>query len=454
VAVPQDIRWGRTYEGYGERTDLVSRLGAAYVTGLQSPEVDSGGSPRVLASVKHFVGDGGTSWGSSETYPWIVSEQPDFDHHFTIDQGITEIDEETLRAVHLPPYEAAIAAGALNIMVSFSRWNDLKMHAHRYLLSDVLKDELGFAGFLISDWMGINQLSENHYDCVVASINAGLDMIMVPFDYKRFIADLTTAVENGDVPLSRIDDAVRRILLAKQAIGLFDRPHGAPSLLPEFGGEDHRAIAREAVSKSLVLLKNEHDTLPISATCRSILVAGQAANDIGLQCGGWTIEWMGGSGNITFGTTMLQALRDSADPATTILHDPDGRLELEQKAPIGIVVLAEQPYAEGFGDSAELDLTDAGRHLLERVRRQCDRLAVILYSGRPLMVSGQLPQIDALVAAWLPGTEGQGLTDVLLGKIPFTGKLPITWPKETSLKSAPSARTAPADVLWPVGFGL
>ena len=240
VSIPQDIRWGRTYEGFSEDTDLVSLLGVAQLQGLQdrdgSPDL---GHPRtVLASVKHFVGDGGTNWGSNDTNDWLI------------DQGVTEVDEATLRAVHLPPYVAALEAGARNIMVSHSSWGGLRMHAHKYLLTDVLKGELGFAGFLVSDWGSIDAIAPDYYTAVVTSINAGVDMVMVPFDGYRFITHLTRAVEDGDVPLTRVDDAVRRILTVKFELGLFERPFGDESLLPFVGSEAHRAVAREAAKSN------------------------------------------------------------------------------------------------------------------------------------------------------------------------------------------------------------
>lgn len=224
VSVPQDIRWGRTYEGYSENSDLVAELGAAYVCGLQSSGVS--------ASVKHFVGDGGTRWGSTHPIPWIPRMWQADDDRWCMDQGVTDVDETTLREVHLRPYAAAIAAGAKNIMVSYSSWNGLKMHGHHYLLTDVLKGEMGFEGFLISDFLAINQLHEDYRTCVVQAINAGLDMVMVPFDAAQFIDTLTAAVEDGAVPLSRIDDAVRRILLVKFEFGLFERPFADPNSHP------------------------------------------------------------------------------------------------------------------------------------------------------------------------------------------------------------------------------
>lgn len=445
VAVPQDIRWGRTYEGYSERTDLVSRLGTALLRGLQNVDgrPDLSHPRTVLGSVKHYLGDGGTRWNSNTSNDWII------------DQGVTDVDEATLRAVHLPPYIAAIEAGARNIMVSFSSWGGLKMHAHKYLLTDVLKGELGFDGFLASDWMAIDQLDPDYYTCVVTSINAGLDMIMVPFDYRRFIATLTRAVEKGDVSLERIDDAVGRILRVKFALGLFENPFGDESLLALVGSDEHRQVAREAVCQSLVLLKNDAQTLPLSKETPLILVAGQAADDIGLQCGGWTIEWQGKAGDITPGTTLLAALKKTVSESTTIRYNAAGEFgQDDRKAEVGLVVLSEAPYAEGEGDRADLTLPPADMALIEQVKPHCNKLVVILFSGRPLIISEQVRQCDAFIAAWLPGTEGQGMADVLFGDNPFTGKLAYTWPRSMAQVPLKALLEGGDEPLFPFGYGL
>jgi beta-glucosidase len=437
VSIPQDIRWGRTFEGFSQDTELVSQLGVAQLQGLQSLDgpTDLGDPRTVLASVKHFIGDGGTTWGSNNTNDWII------------DQGVTEVDEAELRAVHLPPYLAALEAGARNIMVSLSSWGGLRMHANRYLLTEVLKGELGFSGFLVSDWEAVDHIHADYYSAVVTSINAGVDMVMTPYDGLRFISNLTRAVEKGDVPLARIDDAMRRILTVKYELGLFERPFGDESLLPLVGSEAHRAVAREAVLKSLVLLKNEGDALPLSANTPIILVAGTAADDVGLQCGGWTIAWQGQAGNVTPGTSVLDGIRAAVSKDTTVHYDPAGEFDA---ADVGIVVLSEEPYAEGVGDRGDLHLPEADVALLERVRSRCRKLVVVLLSGRPLIVTEHLPQWDAFVAAWLPGTEGDGVAQVLFGEYPFTGKLPYTWPR--SMDQVP--RKAGDRPLFPLGYGL
>jgi beta-glucosidase len=439
LAVPQDIRWGRTYEAYSENTDQVSQLAMAFMRGLQGDDLAA--PDTVLATPKHFVGDGGAVWGSSTT------------GNFSIDQGVTDVDEATLRAIHLPPYAEAIEAGAQNVMISYSSWDGLKMHAQQYLISDVLRGELGFAGFVVSDWAGIDQISSDYYTAVVTSINAGVDMNMVPYDYRRFINTVLEAVENGDISQARIDEAVGSILAVKFALGLFERPYSDPALLPLVGSAEHRAVAREAVAKSLVLLKNEGDILPLAKDLPLLLVGGEAADDIGIQSGGWTIEWQGKSGDITPGTTILQAVQATVSPETTVIYDKFGRFE---DAPadqpfVCLAVVGEPPYAEGIGDSPDLRLPVNDLRLLTRMRENCEQLVVVLVSGRPLIITEQIDSWDALVAAWLPGTEGQGVADGLFGDTPFGGKLSFTWPR--SVEQLPLGATSDAP-LFPYGFGL
>lgn len=434
IAVPQDIRWGRTYEAFSENTELVSELGVAYMQGLQGEDLAA--VTAVLATPKHYIGDGGTAWGSSHT------------QNYMLDQGDMQVDEATLRALHLPPYQAAIDAGAQSIMVSFSSWNGTKMHAQKYLLHDVLKGELGFTGFLVSDWQAIDQISPNFYNAVVTSINAGVDMNMVPYDYLRFINTMLTAVENGDITEARIDDAVRRILTAKFDLGLFENPYADTTHIGLIGSAEHRAIAQEAVSQSLVLLQNENETLPLSKDAR-IFVAGTFADDIGVQSGGWTIEWQGRSGNITAGTTILEAIEATA--TGEVQFNKFGRFEeFSPPADVGIVVLGELPYAEGWGDAADLSLSDSDVEMIRRMGEQAEQVVVILLSGRPLLITDALPLADAWIAAWLPGTEGQGIADNLFGDHPFTGTLPYTWP--ASMDQLPLGTGG--EPLFPFGYGL
>ena len=434
VSHPRDIRWGRTYEGYGQDVKLITKLGRAYVEGL----VEMGALP----SVKHFVADGGTSWGTSTRIPSdhhdLIANDPTLANakvgewmlHYLrmgawkLDQGVSDIDEATLRHEHLPPYIAAIEAGAMNIMVSYSSWNGLRMHAQRYLLTDVLKNELGFDGFLVTDWEAIDQIDVDFYTSVVQAINAGIDMNMVPFKYHRFFVTLRHAVENDDVLMERIDDAVRRILRVKMKLGLFEQPY-CDVPLEVVGCAEHRALAREAVHKSAVLLKNDDNLLPLNKDLEHLLVAGVAAHDIGYQCGGWTVEWMGGAGILTPGTTILEGIK--ALTSAEIVYDPAG--EFEQSAPVGLVVIAEEPYAEGMGDREDLHISAEQIALIKRVRSKVEKLIVVLMSGRPMIITEQLPQIDAFVAAFLPGTEGDGISDLIFGVAPFTGRLSYVWPR-------------------------
>lgn len=450
VSIPQDIRWGRTYEGYSENTELVSRLSEAYLLGLQGDDLTA--VHTIIGTPKHFIGDGGTVWGSSST------------GSYQIDQGDTPLNEATLRAVHLPPYQATIAAGARSIMVSYSSWNGTKMHEQQYLITDVLKGELGFTGFVVSDWGAIDQIDSNYYNAVVAAINAGIDMNMVPSKYTLFIEALTMAVENGDVPIERIDDAVRRILTVKFELGLFERPFTDETRLDTVGSAPHRELARQAVRESLVLLHQDGETLPVSPETAVIFVAGEGADDIGIQSGGWSIEWQGRTGNITPGTTILDGIKSAVSANTQLNYNRFGNFERITDgsgnllmADVGIVVVVERPYAEGVGDSDNLTLSDGELAAIERLRARSRQLIVLVISGRPLIITDVLPQADAVIAAWLPGTEGAGVADVLFGDYEFSGKLAYTWPR--SMDQLPfdfanlpaSGCSAP---LFPFGYGL
>jgi beta-glucosidase len=446
VAVPQDIRWGRTYEGYSENTELVTELALAYMAGLQGESLADAHS--VLATPKHFVGDGGAMWGTATT------------NNYKIDQGVTDIDEATLRAVHLPPYQVAVEAGAMSIMVSYSSWGGMKMHAQQYLITEVLKGELGFQGFVVSDWAGIDQISSDYRQAVATAINAGVDMNMVPYNTERFIRALREAVEGGEVPVERIDDAVRRILRVKFALGLFEHPFSDPSLLEAVGSYEHLDLAREAVAKSLVLLKNESEVLPLAKDVPLIFVAGMGADDIGIQSGGWTISWQGSQGSITPGETILEGIQAVVSEETQVQFNRFGRFEnfLDEAgnpmvAPVGIAVVGEMPYAEGQGDRADLSLNSSDLAMLERLRAQCEKMVVIVISGRPLVLTDQLPQMDALVAAWLPGSEASAAAEVLFGDRPFQGVLPFSWPRTMDGVPLDSSGESP-DVLFPFGYGL
>jgi beta-glucosidase len=435
IAVPQDERWGRTYEGYSDQTALVAELGAAAVKGLQGDSL-SGDPLSLLASAKHFIGDGGTAGGK--------------------DQGDTECDEATLRRLYLPPYQAAIKAGVGSIMVSYSSWNGMKMHGNHYLLTQVLKGELGFQGFLVSDWAAIDQISPDYKTDVEKSINAGLDMVMIPYgpgqtnNYVEFINDLRDLVATGKVPLTRIDDAVSRILRVKYQLGLFAGDTTDPQLTAAIGSPAHRQVARECVQKSLVLLKNENHVLPLSKTIKHLVVAGEPADDLGMQCGGWTIDWQGRKGQVTpGGTTLLAAIKGAVSAGTTVTYSADGS-DLSGADAI-VVVIGEDPYAEMKGDRQDLNLPGQDKALITRAKATGAPVIMILYSGRPLIPGSALTDSDAFVAAWLPGTEGEGMADVLFGDQPFTGTLSRNWPASNEQIGNLSSTANP---LFKDGFGL
>jgi len=433
IAVSRDIRWGRSYESYGDSTELVSEMGAASVRGFQGDHL---GPQSVLACAKHFAGDGGTENGQ--------------------DQGNTVCDEETFRRMYVSPYEAAIKAGVGSIMVSFSSWNGEKMHGNKHLLTEVLKEQMGFKGFLVSDWAAIDQLSPDFKYDIQTSINAGLDMIMIPngptqgHNYFEFIRDLNGLVADGSVPMARVDDAVRRILTVKYQIGLFDHPYADPALAATVGSAEHREIARECVRESLVLLKNSGHTLPLKKNLKHLVVVGRAADDLGMQCGGWTITWQGQTGNVTTGgTTLLAAIKKTVSADTEVSYSADG--SNVKGADAVIVVVGEQPYAEMKGDRQDLNLPSTDATLISKAKQGGAPVVTVLYSGRPLVLGSALEQSDAFVAAWLPGTEGLGMTDVLFGDHAPTGKLPRLWPAGNDQLAAGKVTGKP---LFPEGFGL
>ncbi|HEY9167595.1 MAG TPA: glycoside hydrolase family 3 N-terminal domain-containing protein [Candidatus Kryptonia bacterium] len=429
IAVARDIRWGRTYESFGESTDLQVSMARAGVEGLQGP--DPSDSTTVLACAKHFVGDGGTEGGK--------------------DQGITACDEPTLRKIHLPGYIEAIKDGVGSIMVSYSSWNGVKMTGNKYLLTDILKGELSFKGLLISDWAASDQLQGDYSTQIETAINSGMDMMMVPEDYARFISTVTSLVNDGKIPLSRIDDAVRRILREKIMKGIFEHPYTDRDLTSQVGSAAHREIARQCVRESLVLLKNGNGILPLSKNLKHIVVAGKNADDLGNQCGGWTISWQGSSGNITTGTTILQGIKNAVGPNTLVTYSPDG--SETHGADVAIVVVGETPYTEGAGDRTDLSLSDEDLTAIENACKDGIPVIVVLVSGRPMIVNSALASCRAFVAAWLPGTEGEGVADVLFGDFKPTGKLSQSWPK--SMDQIPLNYGSPNyDPLFPYGYGL
>jgi beta-glucosidase len=428
IAVARDIRWGRTYESFGETSEIQQLMAQAEVTGYQGSDLSKSGS--ILACAKHYVGDGGTSGGR--------------------DQGNTICDEATLRAIHLPGYISAIKAGVGSIMVSFSSWNGVKLSSVKYLLTDVLKTELGFKGFLVSDWGALYQLPGDFKTEIATAVNAGIDMIMVPTDYKTFISSLLADVQIGTVTVDRINDAVRRILKIKMELGLFDQPLTNRTYTSKIGSLDHREIARECVRESLVLLKNSN-VLPLSKSLSKIFVTGNNADDIGNQCGGWTISWQGSSGSITTGTTILQAIKKAVSTSTTVTYSHDGNGAAGYDA--AIVVIGETPYAEGNGDRSDLSISAADYQTLVNVKNANIPTAVILVSGRPMILSNILNLSDAIVSAWLPGTEGEGVTDVVFGDYKPVGKLTHSWPKNMS-QIPLNYGDQNYDPLFPYKFGL
>jgi len=437
IAVAQDERWGRTYESYGDSPELVAELGAAAVQGMQGDKLSD--STSVLACAKHFLGDGGTLGG--------------------VDQGNDVCDEATIRKMYLPPYAAAIKAGVGSIMVSYSSWNGKKMSGNKYLLTDVLKGELGFQGFLISDWAAIDQMSPDFKADVQNSINAGMDMVMIPYgpgerdNYVEFIQDLKDLVAAKLVTQDRIDDAVRRILRIKFAMGSFENPYTDPALTAAIGSPEHRAVARECVRQSLVELKNDNHVLPLAKNLKHLVVVGAAADDLGIQCGGWTISWQGGPGPVTHGgTTILTAIRDTVSPGTTVTFSADAS-DLSGADAV-VVVVGEMPYAEMKGDRRDLRLASTDAALVAKAKLANVPLVTVLLSGRPLILGDTLTVSDALLAAWLPGTEGQGVADVLFGDYAPTGKLPRLWPRDNNGLSPSALADTGGTPLFPAGFGL
>jgi beta-glucosidase len=438
VAVPQDVRWGRTYEGYGENTDLVSQLGTACLKGFQGSNLADKNT--VVADPKHYLGDGGTAY------------VPTPNGQYSLDQGVTQLDDATIERLFLPPYQAAVNNGARIVMASFSSTQaGGKIHGDKHWLTDVLKTRLGFTGFVVSDWGGIDQVNADYRTAVKQSINAGIDMAMVPQDWNRFESTLKDLVTSDEVPQARVDDAVTRILRVKFEMGLFENPMPDPDKWDEVGSDANRAVARQAVAESAVLLKTSPNLLPIAETGKSVLLAGAGADDIGIASGGWTLNWQGGPGDVTAGTTLKEALE--AELGASLTFSADGSFAGGTKADIGIVVVAERPYAEGVGDSPTLELPAGDLAVLARVRPMVDKLIVVVISGRPAMIGSFSSSVDAIVAAWLPGTEGAGLADVLLGTRPFSGTTPYTWPKTP--EDAPRVGKAACDgAVYPYGYGL
>lgn len=437
LAVPQDVRWGRSYEGYSADPALVARYATAMTIGLQG-QLKPGqpiAAEKVAASAKHFLADGGTLDGK--------------------DQGDARIPESALISVHAAGYPAAIEAGALTVMASFSSWNGAKLHGNHSLLTDVLKKRMGFAGLVVGDWNGHGQVAGcTVMDCA-ATFNAGLDLAMAPDSWKGLYESTLRDVRNGTIPMSRVDDAVTRILRVKAKLGLLEATpvdRGAPA---QVGTPAHLAVAREAVSKSLVLLKNNDAVLPLRAGSR-VLVAGPGADNMAMQAGGWTITWQGTDtrpedfpNGQTIGKAIVAAVTDAGGKASL---SEDGTWT--DKPDVAVVVYGERPYAEYQGDIPNLAFRPLGgeQDLITRLKAQGIKVVSVFLSGRPLFTGAQINASDAFVAAWLPGTQGAGIADVLVARRDgttardFTGRLPFAWPAD--------ARSPVANPLFPLGYGL
>ncbi|KAF5744533.1 Glycosyl hydrolase family protein isoform 1 [Tripterygium wilfordii] len=450
VAVCRDPRWGRCYESYSEDTDIVRKM-TSIVTGLQGQPLEGhpkgypfvAGRDKVIACAKHFVGDGGTDRG--------------------INEGNTISSFEELEKIHMAPYLDCISQGVSTIMVSYSSWNGRKLHSDHFLLTEVLKDKLGFKGFVISDWEGLDRLTQPHGSnyryCISAAINAGIDMVMVAFRYEQFIEDLMFLVQSGEIPMARIDDAVERILRVKFVAGVFEHPFADRSLLDLVGCKLHRELAREAVRKSLVLLKNGRNPnkqlIPLDRNAKKVLVAGTHADNLGYQCGGWTIAWHGNGGRITIGTTMLDAIKEAVGDKTEVIYEkyPSPDTLASHDFSYAIVVVGESPYAEETGDNAELSIPFNGTEVISSVADRIPTLAILI-SGRALILEPRvLDKVDSLIAAWFPGTEAAGITDVIFGDYDFEGRLPVTWFRKVEQVPIHAGQNS-SDPLFPLGFGL
>ncbi|GGN38567.1 beta-glucosidase [Actinoplanes campanulatus] len=469
VCVTRDERWGRSYEAFGEDPKLVTQMTTA-VTGLQGRKPSQLNDPdRVLATIKHYAGDGDTRYGTGDSgYP--------------IDQGVTITSRQDFARTNLPPYAAGIRVGAGSVMPSFSSvdytddgvGNPVKMHAHKELLTGTLKGKLGFDGFVITDWNGIHQIPDPTATAdtpkptatqVRTAVNAGIDMFMEPNTAQQFENLLKAEVTAGRVSTARINDAVSRILTSKFQLGLFDKPIASTDRIDVVGSSQHRTLARTAVAESQVLLKNAGNLLPLRKNAK-VYVAGRNADNIGNQAGGWTLDWQGRSGDTIPGTTILEGIRQVA-PNAKVTYSADASAPISD-ADVGVVVVGETPYAEGYGDvggpawpwgtdaqkeAKSLALQPADKAAIDKVCDAVAKCVVLVVSGRPQIITDQLGKIDALVASWLPGSEGAGVADVLFGKKPFTGRLPVTWPA--------SAEQVPINIgdanyrpLYPYGWGL
>ncbi len=446
VTVPRNEKWGRTYEGFGENPELVASMGAAYIRGLQGDHFDA--EWRIPATAKHFIGDGATNGG--------------------VDRGNATLTDEEVRTILLPPYIAAVEQGVQTVMASFNQINGVHQHVDSLRLTGILKVELGFDGFVIADWEGIENsrtpgatdassysggTTGSSKDAVKKAINAGIDMAMVPSSSGGFISNMKSLLSSGDVSLDRVKDAVRRILRVKIRGGRIANPSGPSAYVGKtenIGSAEHRAIAREAVQKSLVVLKNEK-VLPLSKTSK-IYLTGSAATSTGIQCGGWTQGWQGG-GSIPGATSIKSGFNEVASGAS---------VSSANDAEIIVYAIGESPYAEWYGDFSTLyysgNISLSGYNIsyhanqINTWKESGKKVVVVFITGRPLPVTEIIEAADAFVVAWLPGSEGAGVADVLFGDVKPTGKLPHTWPK--TLDQIPINDGDGKEGLFPYGFGL
>lgn len=432
ITVPENEKWGRTYEGYSEDPELVNRLGKAAVRGYQG--TDLAAPETILACSKHYVADGGTQNG--------------------IDRGNARMKENKLRSTHLYPYYGAVEESVGSIMASFSSWNGEQVHGHNYLLTDLLKGELNYRGFIVSDWDAVTLLPGSYDEQVIKAVNAGVDMIMISGDYITLIESLKRCVKAELISMERIDEAVSLILKAKYDLDLFNKPLTDRSYTGLIGAKEHRAVARDAVRKSMVLLKNENSTLPLTKDLNEIIVAGKNSNDLGAQCGGWTIEWQGVKGNdFTIGTNVLEAVKESVKSHTKVIYSKTGT-DIDKRSGTAIVVIGEEAYAEMVGDRKDLKISKEDLNTVKKLKEQGLTVITMLISGRPMILGEVLDYSDAFIAAWLPGTEGLGITDVIFGDYAPTGKLPHTWPLKMSQIPLDMNSSKADQALFPFGFGL
>ena len=436
LSSPEDYRWGRTYEGFSSDPKRVEKLGEAAILGYQNAETNSG--KNIVACAKHFIGDGNTQFGTGM--------------RGLVDRGDTEMSVEELKLKLIPKYQAAVDANVQTVMASYNSWNGVKCHASKELLTEILKIEMGFKGFVISDWQGIDEIPGDYKSDIITSINAGIDMVMVSGQaqpYKKFMRLLKESIKEGSITMERIDDAVKRILKVKLGNGLFDNPLVANDALSTIGSDDHRKIARQAVRESVVLLKNK-DIIPISKEVNKLVISGRGADNLGMQCGGWTIDWQGGQGDITVGTTILEGIKNSVSDQTKIIYSKDALDIDDSNGDLAIVVIGEDPYTEFFGDRNDLDLMDEDLTTIENLKNKGYKVVVLLISGRPMNISDHIENWDAFAAIWLPGTEGDGVSDILFGDFKSSGTLSYPWPINTEN----GANAAKDDLLFNIGFGL